>query len=134
MPGAVQLNWLRRQNCPKTASGNPQPQKDKYMIPTPPVALVKRRIKRFAPLQLGLMLAVLYGVLGLIFIPFFLIFTLVASHLPRQQNAGFMAMGVGFILLFPILYAIMGFVLGVIMAWVYNLAAKWVGGIEVEVE
>jgi hypothetical protein len=34
----------------------------------------------------------------------------------------------------PILYAVMGFTMGVIGAWFYNVIAKWIGGIQVEVE
>jgi hypothetical protein len=45
-----------------------------------------------------------------------------------------MAMGAGAALFAPILYAVMGFIIGVIGAFIYNLVAKWVGGIEVEVE
>ena len=29
----------------------------------------------------------------------------------------------------PILYAVMGFIMGVIGAWFYNVIAKWIGGI-----
>jgi hypothetical protein len=43
-------------------------------------------------------------------------------------------MGIGFAVFAPILYAAMGFLTGVIGAFVYNLVAGWVGGIEVEVE
>ena len=31
---------------------------------------------------------------------------------------------------FPFLYLIIGFIFTAIGAWVYNIAAKWVGGIE----
>jgi len=34
----------------------------------------------------------------------------------------------------PFIYAIMGFVGGIVSAFVYNLIARWVGGVEVEVE
>jgi hypothetical protein len=34
----------------------------------------------------------------------------------------------------PIIYAIMGFIMGVIGAWLYNLIAKWVGGVQIELE
>jgi hypothetical protein len=34
----------------------------------------------------------------------------------------------------PFFYAAMGFVAGVVSAWVYNLIAGWIGGIEVDVE
>jgi hypothetical protein len=43
-------------------------------------------------------------------------------------------MGFGLLIFAPILYAAMGFLTGLIGALVYNLAASWLGGIEVEVE
>ena len=36
--------------------------------------------------------------------------------------------------LMPVIYGVMGFILGVIGAAVYNLVARWIGGIELEVE
>ena len=104
------------------------------MTQSPPLITIKRRIKRIAPVQLGKMLAVLYGVISLLFVPVILIVSHFATRLPQQQRAGIMALGTGFAFLFPILYAAMGFIFGVIGAWVYNLVAKWTGGIEVEVE
>ena len=101
------------------------------MYPEP--TTIKRTIKRFAPLQLGKILAVLYGIMGLIFLPFMLLMSLLGPR-PEGQGAGMLAFGVGFGLFLPIFYAVMGFITGVIGAFVYNLVAKWVGGIEVEVE
>jgi hypothetical protein len=40
--------------------------------------------------------------------------------------------GVGAIIILPFLYAIMGFIGGAIIAWIYNLIAGWIGGIELE--
>jgi hypothetical protein len=100
----------------------------------PPTIPVIRRIKRISPLQLGKMLAILYGIIGLIAIPFFLMFASLSAQLPAEQRGSFMAMGAGAALFAPILYAVMGFIIGVIGAFIYNLVAKWVGGIEVEVE
>jgi hypothetical protein len=94
----------------------------------------KRRIKRIAPLQLGKMLCLLYGIMGLIFIPFFLLISAVSSQMPSEQRTGFMAMGIGVAIAAPLLYAAMGFIFGLIGACIYNLVAKFVGGIEVEVE
>ena len=102
-------------------------------LPPPPLP-VKRRIKRIAPLQLGKMLAVVYGILGLIFLPFFLIMTAVASQMPVPQRVGVLALGAGFALFMPVMYAAFGFVFGALGALIYNVVAKWVGGIEVEVE
>ena len=100
----------------------------------PPTLTTKRRIKRIAPLQLGKMLAILYGIMGLIFLPFFFIMTLIASQLPEQQRVGVLALGAGFAIFVPIIYAAMGFIFGALGALIYNLVAKWIGGIEVEVE
>src|ERR1700679_3700701 len=101
------------------------------MDPTPPTLSTTRRIKRIAPLQLGKILALCYGVMGLLFCPIFLIASLFASHLPNQQRVGMMAFGTGFALLMPVFYAVMGFVLGVVSAFVYNVIAKWIAGVEV---
>ena len=37
-------------------------------------------------------------------------------------------------ILMPVIYGVMGFIGGVIGAAVYNLDARWIGGIELEVE
>jgi hypothetical protein len=104
------------------------------MTDTPPSLVTKRRIKRISPLQLGKMLGVLYGIMGLIFVPFFLIMSAVATQMPAEQRAGMMAFGAGFAIFMPIIYGVMGFIFGALGALIYNLVAKWIGGIEVEVE
>jgi hypothetical protein len=42
-------------------------------------------------------------------------------------------MGAAFTVMIPVLYGVMGFIGGIIGALIYNLVAKWIGGIEVEV-
>lgn len=98
-----------------------------------------RRLKRIAPLQAGKVLGILYALFGLIIVPFFLLFGLVSAFAqPSESNgavgaiAGGMMMAMG--LLAPVMYGVMGFVFGVISAALYNLIARWVGGIEFEVE
>jgi hypothetical protein len=105
--------------------------------------VMKRRIKRIAPLQAGKMLGVLYGCMGLIFLPIFMLAgvagafaqhaqqTQGASAAPAALTAGLM-LAVGIFM--PIFYAVFGFIFGIISAAIYNLVARWVGGIEVEVE
>jgi len=100
----------------------------------PPDIPSTRRIKRIAPLQLGKMLAILYGFIGLIFIPFFLMMSLIGTQMPAQQRTGILAFGLGFALFMPVMYAVMGFITGVLGAGLYNLVAGWIGGIEVQVE
>lgn len=99
----------------------------------PPLANL-RRIKRVSPLQAGKLLGILYGGLGLLFIPFMLLASLGMAHVPEAQRGPFMFGGVAFALAAPVLYGVMGFIGGVISAALYNLAARWVGGLEVEVE
>lgn len=49
------------------------------------------------------------------------------------QNLGFMASGGWFlVLILPIIYGVMGFVMGAIGAFIYNIVAKIVGGIEID--
>jgi hypothetical protein len=101
----------------------------------PPVISSTRRIKRFAPLQLGKIMGLTYGLMGLLFCPVFLLAAVFGSHVPNQQHAPLMmAFGTGFAIAMPFIYGAIGFVFGVIGAFIYNLMAKWVGGIEVEVE
>jgi hypothetical protein len=101
---------------------------------SPQVQRTTRTIKRIAPLRAGIILAIMYAVLGLVLIPFFLLAMAISSQMPQAQRAGVMAFGAGFAVLIPIFYAVMGFIGGVLGAFVYNLAARWVGGFEVEVE
>ena len=49
-------------------------------------------------------------------------------------GAIFAGAGVLLMILFPLMYAAMGFIIGLIGAAVYNLLDKWIGEIEVEVE
>jgi hypothetical protein len=105
--------------------------------------VMKRRIKRIAPLQAGKMLGVLYGCMGLIFLPIFLLAGVAgafAQHAQQTQggSAAPAALAAGMMLalgiFMPIFYAVFGFIFGIISAAIYNLVAHWVGGIEVEVE
>lgn len=100
----------------------------------PPPLLTKRRIKRFAPVQLGLMLAALYGVCGLIFAPIFVAISTLGLKSTGQAPTGLMTAGLGVIAIFPLIYAVVGFIGGVVGAFIYNAVARWIGGIEVEVE
>ena len=104
---------------------------------------MKRRIKRIAPLQTGKMLGALYACIGLIVLPFFALGALAGAFVPHASSAqassapssalmGGVMLFVG--ILAPIIYGVMGFIGGVIMAALYNLFARWIGGIEVEVE
>jgi hypothetical protein len=50
---------------------------------------------------------------------------------PRAFGIGF---GLGSIIIFPILYGLIGGVVVAIVAAIYNLAASWVGGLQIDLE
>ena len=75
-------------------------------------------------MQLAKVLAVLYACLSLIVVPFLILGAVMGSD---SGNAG---VPLVFALLLPILYAIGGFIGGLIVAALYNLIAGWTGGIE----
>ena len=82
-------------------------------------------------------LGVVYAALGLLLVPFFLVAMLVgafAGKSPADHLADAIAIIVGLVLmvLVPVLYGAMGFAMGALGAWIYNIAAKKLGGIEIE--
>jgi hypothetical protein len=54
------------------------------------------------------------------------------EQLGRATGMMSMFFGVGAIIILPIFYGVVSFVGGALYAALYNLAAKWVGGIEIE--
>jgi hypothetical protein len=86
---------------------------------------MKKRLTRLAPLRTGIVFCLLYGIGGLIVVPFFL-FAILAG---KEGAGGEFAFG----LLLPIIYAVAGFITGSIGAALYNLIAKWTGGLQFEV-
>ncbi len=92
----------------------------------PPRSGPTRTVVRINPLQLGKILGVTYALISLLLIPIFL-FMAVAN--PR--GAG---IGIAVAIFLPVFYGVAGLIGGVIFGWIYNICAKLVGGIEVEVE
>ena len=85
-----------------------------------------QRLSRFGVGQTAKVIGVLYGLLGLVFLPFFLVAALFAP-----DQAGF---GVGLAIAFPILYGVCGFIFTAIGCALYNLVAGMVGGVEVQLD
>jgi hypothetical protein len=87
---------------------------------------MSKRIVRIAPLQLGKVAAVFYGIFS---IPFALIMA-VAAALSPAKNSMPIVISIGL----PVVYVIFGFIFMTLGAWLYNVVAKWTGGIEYESE
>ena len=106
---------------------------------------MRYRVSRIDAAQFGKLSAVMYGSMALAFALFVVLMGLMASHLPPPPLPpaslaphaplppphGF-PWWLG--LAFPVLYAVMGFAFSWGLAAIYNLAARWVGGIEITLE
>jgi hypothetical protein len=92
------------------------------------------RVKSVGVMSFAKIMGMVYGCMGLLFVPFFLIVGLAGSFAGGNRVAFPFAgaVGVVFALLAPLLYGAMGFVFGAIGALLYNLIANWVGGFEIE--
>jgi hypothetical protein len=91
-------------------------------------------IKSVGVLSVARIMGMIYGCMGLIFAPFFLLIGLMGSAMGQRNSPLAGIFGVGFAVLMPVLYGAMGFVAGAIGGLLYNLFAKWVGGFELEME
>ena len=96
----------------------------------------KVRILQVPPIRFGLVLGLINGVIGMIVAPI-LLFTLGAAATaadlaiaPKLLGIPWLFAGAG-ALFMPFIHAVVGFVFGVLLAMVYNFAARWTGGIEI---
>ena len=95
-------------------------------------------IKHISVLSAGKVMGIICAAIGLIAGVLFLLFGSMLGGLAAASGGdggGIMAIGgVMGVILLPILYGIFGFIGGVIQAFVYNLAAGWVGGIRIQTQ
>jgi hypothetical protein len=91
-------------------------------------------IKSVGVLSIAKIMGMIYGCMGLIFAPLFLLIGLMGSALGQRNSPLAGIFGIGFAVFMPLLYGVMGFVIGAIGALLYNLFAKWVGGFELELD
>ncbi len=92
-----------------------------------------QKLKKLGVLSVAKLQAVIMAVFGLVIGIFYatlgpLMRAVTGSPAMSSQ------LGVLAIIILPIFYGILGFVFGAIGALLYNLFAKWLGGIEVELE
>lgn len=91
-------------------------------------------ITRIEPLPCAKVAGVLYAMIGFIVGAIASVAILAggisASSFPAPGMGGLV--GIGAIVILPIFYGVMGFVMGYVVPWLYNLVAGWVGGIEIQ--
>ncbi len=92
-------------------------------------------VKRIGPgsaFKVGL---AIYGLVGLIVGLIFGLISMLGGSLALPVQAGMFGVffGVGAIIIWPLCYGIGGGIVAAISAVVYNLIARWVGGLEVDI-
>ena len=89
-------------------------------------------LRRIDPASAAKVAGILYALLGVLIGAFMALF---GSFFDAASGGGFGgSFGIAAIFIFPVMYGIIGLVGGLISAFLYNLVAGWVGGIEVEFE
>ncbi len=94
-------------------------------------------IKRVGPLSFARIGGTLYALLGLLGGVVFAVVAAASGLVSRGQGTSTpwdMGLGLGAVVLFPVLYGAIGFVGCLLCAWFYNMLAGLVGGIEIDVQ
>jgi len=95
----------------------------------------RHRIKHVPPLRFGIVLGLINGFIGLLVTPVVLI-TLGAAATAANSQYAPKLLGIPWLfagaasLFMPLIHAVGGFLIGVLLAMIYNFAARWTGGIE----
>ena len=92
-------------------------------------------VKRVNPLSCAKVAGVLYALMGLLFGVFFSLFATLGAFAAPDEGFGMLGavFGIGAVVLMPIFYGCLGFVMTLITAALYNAVAGMVGGIEIDV-
>ena len=89
-----------------------------------------KTISKVSPLSYAKLAGVIYGLIGLLIGVVLAIISLVAA---KGGGTGWLA-AIGSLVVAPLFYGAIGFVFGALAGWLYNLAARLVGGVQIELE
>jgi hypothetical protein len=92
------------------------------------------KLKSVGVLSVAKIMGAMYALLGLILMPFFLIAGMISSMAGGHDNPFGAIGGLALGIMAPIVYGGIGFVGGALSSLLYNLMAKWLGGIEVQIQ
>ncbi|HEY8551810.1 MAG TPA: hypothetical protein VIL35_17765 [Vicinamibacterales bacterium] len=97
------------------------------------------RITRVGAVSVAKISGLLYALGGLIIGAMFALISIaggaasMAADEPDAMAGGWLfGMGIGAIIVFPVFYGLIGAIGGLIGAWLYNLVAGVIGGVEIE--
>jgi len=91
-------------------------------------------VKSVGVWSIARIMGLVYGCLGLIFAPLFLLFGLLGSIAGQNKTPFAGIFGIAFAIMMPIMYGVIGFVSGAIGGLLYNVFAKLVGGFELDLD
>jgi hypothetical protein len=100
-------------------------------------------IRKIGVMSLAKLMAVMYAGIGLVLGVLYALFAVIGGGammaMGGEEGAALgggmmMGMGLAAVVIAPILYGIGGFIAGLISAFFFNLAAKYTGGLELEVQ
>jgi hypothetical protein len=83
-------------------------------------------VKSIGVLSVAKIMGLIYGCLGLILAPLFLLVGLLGSFAGQQKTPIAGIFGIVFAILMPVMYGLMGFIAGAIGELLYNVFAKLV--------
>jgi len=89
-------------------------------------------IKKIDVLSLAKIIGLIYAFFGLLIGMIFSLMSLLGLEPDPSGPAS--SFGVAAIIMFPLVYALAGFLSGILTALFYNLSTKWVGGLKMEMK
>lgn len=89
-------------------------------------------ITKINPLSLGKVVAIITGVIGLFFGAMGILFMGLYTIAPIEIME-IVPMMAAFLMI-PVIYAVFGFIAGIIVAIIFNFISKYIGGLELEIE
>jgi hypothetical protein len=95
----------------------------------------KHRLLQIPPIRFGVVLGLINGLIGLLVAPIILLAggVIAATEAPKLLGIPWLFVGAG-ALFMPLIHAVGGFLMGILLAMAYNFAARWTGGIELVLE
>lgn len=93
-----------------------------------------RTVTRIDPVSLAKIFGILYAVFGVVYGLMLAGFSALMAASGVSEMAVFAGFGLVGVIASPVLFGISGFLGGLLMGFLYNLVAGWIGGVQVEVD
>jgi hypothetical protein len=97
--------------------------------------MATRYLTKIGMFSLAKITGVIYALMGFIFGALITLTSLLGGSMMGNEGVfPGMILGAGAIIALPIFYGIIGFIGGIITALIFNIATRFLGGLEIEVE